>query len=781
MTTAHETPPTGAQQARSPPASTLRRRTAAASTLRQVLAPSGAAPNAAAFSDAPPEEDEAAMPMPWADADYCLYLEVVPPPPSQASADADEQLAWDSAHGIVEATATLLRDAGCDVELYPLQSWDSEVSARSLTETKAYVLTVDCAAMAAGGDDATAAPLPRLLPPWLAALPAFKLVAPLRGAARSQQLTRLLLREFRLPNDVYLRGDTLVLRAQRRLLRELGRHDHLLRAQLFPLHRERAREKLLALWSQQRALHVPLTAVSQYFGPKLAMYFAWLECYTDALFAPAVGGAIVYLLFAHWHLRVRIAVLAIAVALGTSLFADTWKRRQREVEYMWQYQHVMETDAVVDLETRPQFRGEWVQDAVTKRRLFDFPHGKRLRRQLLAIPLLLVMCALVGAYVVALHLLSDWLRAAFPMCFLRAKPAAAELAERGLTSTTCLALSQGPGVLNAVIIQLMDNWYQRLARRLNEYENYRTQAEFDEHLVMKRMPFHFVNSNASLWFLAFYVRSLDRVRDRLWILMVMTQLVDNFKEVGLPFIASLSAKLFTADGHRRHPRREHPSLFPSPRRLYVGSSMHFFLDWLGLGLGATAADSAKPLWRHRSARPRTLEERLQRVLTQKRQAHYVDTFADFKEMLIQFGYVAQYTPIFPLAPCFAWLNNVVEVRSDLFKLINSNGFQRPLVQHTQGIGAWSRVLGAISVAAVVVNCGFVWTFEMRKLLPAWSELHRFMLLVACEHAVLALKAFLRWAAPDTPTWIQNEKRLAALSSTHAVSSLSPPASPRAIK
>ncbi|GLE07282.1 hypothetical protein PINS_up017412 [Pythium insidiosum] len=400
----------------------LRRRTAAASTLGQVLATSGASANAAAFSSNSPRSDRGHSDsgdvaddatMPWSDADYCLYFEVVPPP--------EQQLPWDTAHGLVETTATLLRDVGCDVELFPLQSWDSEVSARSLDETRAYVLTIDCAAMAAGAsDDAVghdaedAAPRSQPSPSWLTALPTFKLVAPLRGAARSQQLARLLLREFRLPNDVYLRNDQLMLRAQRRLLRELGRHDHLLRAQLFPLHRERAREKLLALWSQQRALHVPLTAVSRYFGPKLAMYFAWLECYTDALFAPAIGGAVVYLLFAQWHLRVRIAVLAVVVALGTSLFADAWKRRQREVEYMWQYQHVMETDAVMDLETRPQFRGEWVQDAVTKRRLFDFPHGKRLRRQLLAIPLLLVMCALVGAYVVALHLLSDWLRAAFP-------------------------------------------------------------------------------------------------------------------------------------------------------------------------------------------------------------------------------------------------------------------------------------------------------------------------------------------------------------------------------
>lgn len=37
---------------------------------------------------------------------------------------------------------------------------------------------------------------------------------------------------------------------------------------------------------------------------------------------------------------------------------------------------------------------------------------------------------------------------------------------------------------------------------------------------------------------------------------------------------------------------------------------------------------------------------------------------------------------------------------------------------------------------------------------------------ACEHLVFLIKVLLNWAAPDVPTWIQNEKRIAALHRTH---------------
>ncbi|KAJ8576388.1 hypothetical protein ON010_g2824 [Phytophthora cinnamomi] len=303
----------------------------------------------------------------------------------------------------------------------------------------------------------------------------------------------------------------------------------------------------------------------------------------------------------------------------------------------------------------------------------------------------------------------------------------------------CGLVSHGPSVINAVIIYVMDNLYQLLARKLTEFENYRTLDEHEAHLVAKRMPFHLVNSNASLWFLAFYVRRLDRVRERLWILLVAAQLIDNFKEVGLPLAVSVGGQVLTAESKRR--RRQ--SLESLQSDVIEGSLRH-------------RRKNSLPQLRAKQDREKVdvvkaaTEQRLARVLMQKRQATYRDTFADYKELMVQFGYVTLYSPVFPLAAAFAWLNNTIESRSDLLKLVNRHGYQRPVAQHARGIGVWEKVLVSFAGVAVVVNCALVWTYELDELLPAWTDLQRFAFIVACEHVIFVIKAWLNWAAPEVP-------------------------------
>lgn len=41
-------------------------------------------------------------------------------------------------------------------------------------------------------------------------------------------------------------------------------------------------------------LHVPTDEICDYFGVKIAMYFAWLGFYTSAMVYPAVFGSILY-------------------------------------------------------------------------------------------------------------------------------------------------------------------------------------------------------------------------------------------------------------------------------------------------------------------------------------------------------------------------------------------------------------------------------------------------------------------------------------------------------
>ena len=52
--------------------------------------------------------------------------------------------------------------------------------------------------------------------------------------------------------------------------------------------------------------------------------------------------------------------------------------------------------------------------------------------------------------------------------------------------------------------------------------------------------------------------------------------------------------------------------------------------------------------------------------------------------VIQYGFVTIFVAAFPLAPFFAWVNNVVEIRLDASKFIQV--FRRPVAQRAQDIG-----------------------------------------------------------------------------------------------
>lgn len=76
---------------------------------------------------------------------------------------------------------------------------------------------------------------------------------------------------------------------------------------------------------------------------------------------------------------------------------------------------------------------------------------------------------------------------------------------------------------------------------------------------------------------------------------------------------------------------------------------------------------------------------------------YEGTFEDYLEMFIQFGYVTLFSSAFPLAAMCAFLNNLIEIRSDAFKLCCV--FQRPFGIRAQSIGVWQ-----VSVVLLFTSC-----------------------------------------------------------------------------
>jgi anoctamin-10 len=65
---------------------------------------------------------------------------------------------------------------------------------------------------------------------------------------------------------------------------------------------------------------------------------------------------------------------------------------------------------------------------------------------------------------------------------------------------------------------------------------------------------------------------------------------------------------------------------------------------------------------------------------------YQSTFDDYLELWVQFGYVFLFSAITPMAIFWALTSNIVEIRTDAYKLCN--WFQRPFARRAESIGAW---------------------------------------------------------------------------------------------
>lgn len=76
-------------------------------------------------------------------------------------------------------------------------------------------------------------------------------------------------------------------------------------------------------------------------------------------------------------------------------------------------------------------------------------------------------------------------------------------------------------------------------------------------------------------------------------------------------------------------------------------------------------------------------------------------FNEYLEMVLQYGFVTIFVAAFPLAPFFALLNNILEMRLDAKKLLAHH--RRPVTQRVRDIGVWYRILDSISKLSVITN------------------------------------------------------------------------------
>jgi hypothetical protein len=78
-----------------------------------------------------------------------------------------------------------------------------------------------------------------------------------------------------------------------------------------------------------------------------------------------------------------------------------------------------------------------------------------------------------------------------------------------------------------------------------------------------------------------------------------------------------------------------------------------------------------------------------------------NVFNEHCELVLQFCWVCFFSMIFPLGPMCALVNNLVEVRADIYKCCYVN--RRPIPKSVAGLGAWFEIMLFIAYSSVLVN------------------------------------------------------------------------------
>ena len=179
--------------------------------------------------------------------------------------------------------------------------------------------------------------------------------------------------------------------------------------------------------------------------------------------------------------------------LGVTVFLEFWKRRSNGHCYTWGTGGKLRHKP-----PRPQFRGEVGLNKITGREEIQYP-AKQTLKKVLFVSLPLTLLCLVGAFLLML--------ASF-----EAERRTVEFftdAETGLPRTDLVATVLGfvPSVSYSVLVLVLNVYYLKFCHQLTEWENHRTQEQFEAHAVAKLILFEFVNTFLALFYIAFYLQA----------------------------------------------------------------------------------------------------------------------------------------------------------------------------------------------------------------------------------------------------------------------------------
>uniref|UniRef100_A0A8D3BWI5 Anoctamin n=1 Tax=Scophthalmus maximus TaxID=52904 RepID=A0A8D3BWI5_SCOMX len=480
-------------------------------------------------------------------------------------------------------------------------------------------------------------------------------------------------------------------------------------------------------WARYSAFYKyqPIDLVRKYFGEKIGLYFAWLGVYTQLLIPASIVGIIVFgygvatvdtnipslemcderLNFTmcplcdgacdFWRLNTACGTarashlfdnpatvfFAIFMSLWAVLFLEHWKRRQISLSFSWDLTGI-EEEEVRDEHPRPRY--ETILRQKRQRKQKNKKHKKKTSEVGKEPPSFKYKygCVMTNLFLPFAFQFGLTFSAVFGVIVYRIVVSAlmAMSPDPETKSNVRVTVTATAVIINLVVILILDEIYGAVALWLTEFPKLET--NFEERLILKAFLLKFMNAYAPIFYVAFfkgrfvgrpgnyvYVFNGYRMEEcapggclielciQLSIIMLGKQLIqNNIFEIGIPKLKKLVRSLKDKGSAEEEREEERP-----PQQWNLDYAL----------------------------------------------APFEGLTPEYMEMIIQFGFVSLFVASFPLAPLFALLNNVIEIRLDAKKFVAE--LRRPVAIRAKDIGIWYNILSGMGKFSVIINA-FVISF-----------------------------------------------------------------------
>lgn len=366
------------------------------------------------------------------------------------------------------------------------------------------------------------------------------------------------------------------------------------------------------------------------------------------------------------------------------VFVEYWKHQERDLAIRWG------VDGVSKLQTkRRDFEHEHeTTDPVTGETVQVFSATKRFQRQLLQVPFAIACALVLGTMIATCFGIEIFISEVYdgPLKWL---------------------LVYLPTILLTTIMPVLSGILTSFAERLNKFENYETHAAYETALTQKIFVLNFITSYLPVFLTAFVYVPFGKL---------IVPYLDVFNLTVRPF-AQNEKQVQVKSGFEINPNRLRGQIiYFTVTAQIVGLGMEVVVPYLKRqGFSKYKEMKSERAAKNGGGPPPASENDLpeesaflQRVRKEAELDVY-DVTADLREMVIQYGYLALFSVVWPLTPLSFLINDWLELRTDAIKICIE--MQRPVPWRADTIGPWLDSLSFLTWLGSLTSAALVYLFS----------------------------------------------------------------------